>query len=72
MIPFLLLIMIICIIFKIGQDNVYIGFGLWLTIVLFFVTYTLNSVDKEDIEYERKMLKTREGRKKLYYLINSK
>ena len=33
--------------------------------------YTINLVDEEDIRYEREMLKTPEGRRRYYQLINS-
>ena len=71
MLRFLLAVMLIAVLLKIGQDNAYIGFGAWLFLALAFMIYTTNSVDCEDIEYERKMLRTSKGRRQYYRMINS-
>lgn len=71
MLRFILAIMLLAVIFKISQDNPYIGFGIWLFMAVTFMAYTINSVDYEDVKYERELLRTIEGRRKYYHIINS-
>ena len=71
MLRFILAILLMMVLFKITQDNAYIGFGLWLFMAVTFMTYTINSVDCEDVEFERELLKTPEGRRRYYEIINS-
>ena len=71
MLRFILAIMIIAVIFKVSQDNLYVGFGIYMFMAVAFMIYTINAVECDDVEYQRKMLRTKEGRKKYYYIINS-
>lgn len=71
MLRFLLIIVLMCIIFKVSQYNVYIGFGIYLFLAASFMAYTSNTVDQEYNDYERELLRTKEGRDKYYYIINS-
>jgi hypothetical protein len=57
---------------RVGQENPYVGFGLYLFITVSFVMYTNNMAECEDLKFERNMLKTPEGRRRYYELINSK
>ena len=68
---FILAVLLCMVIFKIGQDNPQLSFGLWLFIALSFMFYTINSVDCEQIEIERELLKTPQGRRQYYRIINS-
>jgi len=56
---------------RVGQENPYVGFSLYLFLAVSFVLYANNAVECEDIEFERNMLKTPEGRRRYYKLINS-
>jgi hypothetical protein len=69
---FILLIMIMIVLLRVGQDNPYIGFSLYLFLSVSFVLYTNNVVECEDLKFEREMLKTPEGRRRYYELINSR
>ena len=72
MLRFIFLVMLIIVILKVGQDNPYIGFAIYLFLSTSFVIYTNNRVKYDDLEFKNKMLKTKEGRKKYYEIINSK
>jgi hypothetical protein len=63
--------MLIAVLLKITQENAYIGFGLYLLLSVSFMIYTINIVDCEELEFQRKMLKTPKSRKKYYYMLNS-
>jgi hypothetical protein len=71
MLRFILIIMIMIVILKVGQDNPYIGFSIYLFLATSFVLYSNNIVVYKDIEFEREMLKTPEGRLRYYQIINS-
>lgn len=71
MLRFLLLLMLIIVLFKVGQENPRVGFGLYLFLVCSFVIYSNNIVESKDLQFERELLKTREGRKIYYEIINS-
>jgi hypothetical protein len=71
MIRFILAIMILVVLLKVTQDNPYVGFGIWMVLAVSFLVYTVNMIDCDDVEYEQHMLKTKEGRRKYYYLINA-
>ena len=68
---FMLIIIIILILLKVGQQNPYIGFGLYLALVVSFTVYTNSQVEHDDLEFVKEMLKTPEGRRKYYKIINS-
>jgi hypothetical protein len=57
------------VIFKVTQDNSYIGFSILLTLSFMFVVYANNIVEYDDVQFERDMLKTPEGRWKYYNII---
>lgn len=65
------MILVMAVLFKVTQENAYVGFGLWFSLAIMFMIHTLNEVDCEDVEFERDMLRTKKGRQKYYYLINS-
>jgi len=71
MLRFILVIILIAVLFRLSQQNVYIGFGIYLSLVIVFMMYTVNNVDHEEIEFEREMLRTPNNRRKYYTLINS-
>jgi hypothetical protein len=58
-------------IFRVAQDNSYIGFSVLVTFAFMFVVYTNNMIDVEDVRYKRDMLKTPEGRWRYYNIIHS-
>ena len=64
--------MLLIVILKVGQENAYVGFSIYLFLAVSFVTYTNNNVECDDLKFEREMLKTVEGRRRYYQLINSK
>ena len=72
MLRFILIIMILIVLFRVGQENPYVGFGLYMFIAVSFVLYSNNMVESEELEFEREMLKTPEGRRTYYELINSR
>ena len=75
MLRFILAVVLIAVILKATQDNAYIGFGLYLFLIVAFMIHTINTVniiECDDTEFERKMLKTPESRKQYYYMLNSK
>jgi len=69
MLRFILALMIMTVIFKVTQDNSYIGFSILLTLSFMFVVYANNIVEYDDVQFERDMLKTPEGRWKYYNII---
>lgn len=71
MLRFILAIIMIIVLLKITEDNAYIGFGLWLFLAVTFMIYTINNIDCKDVNFERKMLSTADGRRKYYKLINA-
>lgn len=71
MLRFVLAIILIAVFIRISQKNVYIGFALYSSIILIFILYTINSVDHEEIELEREMLRTPYNRRRYYTIINS-
>lgn len=71
MLRFILLVMIMAVLLKVSQDNAYIGFGIYLFLSISFMIYTINSVDYEEINFERKMLNSPAARKRYYYMLNS-
>lgn len=60
---------LMAVLLKVTQDNAYIGFSLYLFLAVAFMLFTINSVDCEDIEYERKLLKRLKARKKYYHMV---
>jgi hypothetical protein len=64
--------MILSVILKVSQENAYIGFSIYLFLAVTFVTYINNNVECSDLKFERDMLRTPEGRKQYYHIINSK
>lgn len=72
MLRFLFAIMIIAVIFKVSQENIHIGFGIYLFMAVSFMFYTINSIECDDVKYQRKLLRTKEGRLLYYNIINSK
>jgi hypothetical protein len=75
MLRFILAVVLIAVILKATQDNPYIGFGLYLFLIVAFMIHTINTVniiECDDTEFERKMLRTPESRKQYYYMLNSK
>lgn len=72
MLRYILAILAIIVILRIGQDNPYISFAAITIPMMLFVFWSLNNVDNINKERERQMLKTIEGRRKIYYEINSK
>lgn len=71
MLRFILIVMIMIVLLTVGQKNPYMGFSLYLVLAMSFVFYTNNLVECEDLEYEREMLKTPEGRQKYYRILNA-
>ena len=71
MLRFILAIMLMTVIFKVTQDNAYIGFSILVTLALMFMVHTNNIVDYDDVRFERDMLKTPEGRWRYYNMIYS-
>ncbi len=71
MLRFIVAVLTLMILLKISRDNAYIGFAILLFLILAFMTYTIDSVDEDDIRSERELLKTPEGRRKYYEIINS-
>ena len=71
MLRFILAVMIMTVIFKVTQDNAYIGFSILTTLALMFMVHTNNIVDYDDVRFERDMLKTPEGRQRYYNIIYS-
>lgn len=69
---FILIVMIMIVLLRVGQENPYVGFSLYLFLTVSFVIYTNNIVECEDLKFERKMLKTPEGRRIYYDMINSR
>jgi len=55
----------------VSQDNAYVGFGIYLFLSVAFMIYTINAVDCEEVEFERRMLKSPRMRKKYYYMLNA-
>lgn len=72
MLRFILVVMILIVLLRVGQENPYVGFGLYLFLVVSFVLYTNNMVECDDLRFERKMLRTPEGRKRYLEIINSR
>lgn len=68
---FILIIMIMVVLLRVGQENPYVGFGLYLFLAVSFVLYSNNAAEYDDLQFERKMLRTPEGRRKYYQIINS-
>jgi hypothetical protein len=64
-------LLMIAILIELARQNAYIGFGVYLFIVLLFAVFTINEIDKEDIEFERRMLRNKRNRRLYYNLINS-
>ena len=71
MLRFTLAVLLIAVLLKITQDNAYIGFGIYLFLVVSFMIYTINVVDGEKIDFERNMLRSPTNRKKYYYMLNT-
>ena len=71
MLYFILILMLIIVLFRVGQENPYVGFSLYLFLATSFVMYTNNMAECDDLRFERNMLKTPEGRRKYYHIINS-
>lgn len=71
MLRFILAVLFVAVLLKIGQDDPQTSFLICLTLSLFFVVYTNLKIDKDDIEFERKMLRTPESRRRYYRYINS-
>lgn len=69
MLRFILALIIIIVIFTIAQENTYVGFGILLAFYFMFINYTINIVDRDDIIFERNLLKTPEGRHTYYNLV---
>lgn len=72
MLRFIFAVITIACLLKITQDNAYVGFGIWLFLAVSFMIYASDSVDQQHIEFERDMLKTAEGRRQYYAIINAK
>lgn len=68
---FILIIMIMIVLLRVGQENPSVGFGLYLFLAISFIMYTNNTVEQEDLRFEREMLKTPEGRRQYLEIINS-
>ena len=64
--------MTMIVILKVGQENPYVGFSIYLFLTVSFVIYINNKVEYGGVIFERDMLKTLEGRRQYYQLINSK
>lgn len=71
MLRFILAVLLIAVLLKITQDNAYVGFGVYLFLSVAFMIYTINDVDCEEIEFERKMLRSPATRKRYYYMLNT-
>lgn len=71
MLRFILILMIMVVLLSVGQDNPYVAFSLYLFMVVSFVIYTNNIAECEDLEFERELLKTPEGRQKYYLILNA-
>ena len=71
MLRFILAVLLIAVLLKITQDNAYVGFGIYLLLSVSFMIYTINDVDCDEIEFERKMLRSPSTRKKYYYMLNT-
>lgn len=71
MLRFILAIILIVIIFKISQENVYVSFSICVALALMFMFHTNNIIEHDDIQFERDMLKTSKGRQKYYNIIYS-
>ena len=71
MLRFILALLLMTVIFKITQDNAYIGFSILIALAFMFIVYANNVVDYDDVRFERDMLKTPEGRWRYYNIIHS-
>jgi hypothetical protein len=71
MLRFILIVMLLIVIVKVSQDNPYIGFGMYFALSAGFMIYTLNIVDKDEIELRIKKSKIRGRSHDKYDIINS-
>ena len=71
MLQFILAVILVGILFKVAQEDYCIGFGIYALLAVGFMIYTNNKVEYEDTQYQRDLLKTADGRRKYYYIINS-
>ena len=71
MLRFVLAIVIMAVLLKLTHENPYVGFGIWLFLSVFFMIHTMNTVNCKDNEFEKRMLRTAENRRRYYEMINS-
>ena len=72
MLRFILILLIILVLFKVSQTNPQMGFGIYLLLAIGFTIYTIDTVDKEDVEHERNLLRSTKQRRLFFQTINSK
>ena len=72
MLRFILILSLIAVLLKIGKDNPYIGFSIYLFAVFCFIVYTINIVNEDEKKIKTNIDKTLNERKKYYGGMNSK
>lgn len=72
MLRFILCMLLVAVLLKITQTDPYVGFGLYLTLGVSFMVYSLNRVDCEDLEERNRLLKNPDTARYYYQVINSK
>lgn len=71
MLRFILMVVLLAVIFKVSQNNPYLGFGIYFGLSVTFMIYSLNSVacDKNLSTINKQMRKIK--RKRHAYIVNS-
>ena len=72
MLRFILILISIAVILKIGKNNPYIGFTIYLFSILCFIIYTINIVNKDEKKIKTNIEETLNKRKIYYDKMNSK
>jgi len=72
MLRFILALLIILVLLKVSQSNPQMGFGLYFLLALSFTIYTIDIVDRDDVEHERNVLRSTKRRQLFFQTINSK
>lgn len=73
MLRFILIVMIMIVLLRVGQDDPFIGFGLYLLLALSFIYITTNYIEKQiESGALEQIPDDEEEREKYYYVINSK
>jgi hypothetical protein len=71
MLRYIFAIIFLAVLLKITQQNAYVSFGILMFLILTFMIYTIDTIDQEDTQQKRDMLKTIAGRMRYYSIINS-